>query len=146
MEGWVSDPSFNRAAASERCSKLYNLQSNGRWLKPESLKLKPPGAMRGVPHPTLKRLNSRYKHAPDGKRPEQADSTPVAHQVQFDLVQRQGTPTSERTHCSQRNQTVDLIRRGACAAARIQKAQAALKHDVLARAEALGLARNRKLN
>ena len=78
MEGWVSDPSFNRAAASERCSKLYNLQSNGRWLKPESLKLKPPGAMRGVPHPTLKRLNSRYKHAPDGKRPEQADSTPVA--------------------------------------------------------------------
>ena len=44
--------------------------------------------MRGVPHPTLKRLNSRYKHAPDGKRPEQADSTPVAPQVQFDLVQR----------------------------------------------------------
>ena len=78
MEGWVSDPSFNRAAASERCSKLYNLQSNGRWLKPESLKLKPPGAMRDVPHPTLKRLNFFYKHAPDGQRPEQADATPVA--------------------------------------------------------------------
>ena len=99
-----------------------------------------------VPHPTFRRLNSLYKHAPDGKRPEQADSTPVAHQVQFDLVQRQGTPTSERTHCSQRNQTVDLIRRGACEAARIQKAQAALKHDVFARAEVFGLAQNVRLD